>query len=91
MLECFKSYEQEEHMDEKKKKLKRMATWTIAIFATVFAVAFAVLWLTIYPLSASGMDAIGKVFASGWPILLADAVLCILIYGIYSVVVGGKK
>jgi uncharacterized membrane protein (DUF485 family) len=71
-------------MDEKKKKLKKMATWTIAIFATVFAVTFAVLWLVNYPLSTSGMDAIGKVFATGWPILVADLVLCVLVYAGYS-------
>lgn len=71
-------------MDEKKKKLKKMATWTIAIFATVFAVTFAVLWLVNYPLSTGGMDAIGKVFATGWPILVADLVLCVLVYAGYS-------
>ena len=71
-------------MDEKKKILKKMATWTIAIFATVFAVTFAVLWLVNYPLSTSGMDAIGKVFATGWPILVADLVLCVLVYAGYS-------
>lgn len=77
-------------MDEKKKKLKRMATWTIAIFATIFAVTFAVLWLVNYPLSASGIDAIGKVFSTGWPILLADLVLCLLVYGGYSLYINKK-
>lgn len=77
-------------MEDKKKKLRRMATWTIAIFATIFAVAFASLWLAIYPISANGMDAIGKIFATGWPILLADAVLCILVYAIYSFIVNKK-
>lgn len=71
-------------MDEKKKKLKKMATWTIAIFATVFAVTFAVLWLVNYPLSTGSLDAIGKVFATGWPILVADLVLCVLVYAGYS-------
>lgn len=75
---------------DNKKKLKRMATWTIAIFAAVFAIAFAVLWLMVYPMSKNGMDAIANVFAAGWPILLADAVLCILVYAIYSLIIKKK-
>jgi hypothetical protein len=74
----------EEPMDDKKKKTKKMATWTIAIFATIFAVTFAVLWLVWYPGSANGFETIGKVFADGWPILVADLVLCVLVYAGYS-------
>ncbi len=70
-------------MDEKKTKLKKMATWTITVFAAVFAITFAVLWLLNYPISASGIETIGHIFAAGWPILLADLVLCLLVYGGY--------
>ncbi len=78
-------------MDEEKKKLKRMATWTITVFAAVFAITFAVLWLVNYPLSANGIDAIGNVFATGWPIFLADLVLCLLVYGGYSLYLNKNK
>ncbi len=78
-------------MTENKKQLKKMATWTIAVFATIFAVTFATLWLVNYPLSSSAMDAIGKVFSAGWMILLADLVLCVLAYVIYSLYLKNKK
>lgn len=78
-------------MDEKKMKLKKMATWTIAVFATIFAVTFAVLWLPLYPASKSALDAVGKVFVEGWPILLADLVLCLLAYFGYSLYIKNKK
>jgi cytochrome b subunit of formate dehydrogenase len=78
-------------MEEKNKKLKKMATWTIAIFATVFAVTFAVLWLPIYPTSTSALDAIGKVFAASWLILVADLVLCVLVYVGYSAYIKNQK
>jgi hypothetical protein len=78
-------------MDEQKMKLKKMATWTIAVFATVFAVTFAVLWLPLYPTSTSALDTVGKVFAQAWKIVLADLVLCILAYMAYSVYLKNKK
>ena len=78
-------------MDENKKKLKKVATWTIAVFGTIFAVTFAVLWLPIFPTSANAFDAIGKVFASGWSIMLIDLVLCVLAYFGYSLYLKNKK
>lgn len=78
-------------MDEKKKKLKKMATWMIAVFATIFAVTFAVLWLPLYPLSDSAMDAVGKTFAAGWVVLLADVVLCCAAYFGYKMYLDKKK
>lgn len=67
-------------MDEKTKKIRRMAIWTVAIFATIFAVSFAVLWLPIYQVSSGAVSALGQVFARGWPILVIDLVLCAGVY-----------
>ncbi len=78
-------------MDEKKKKLRKMATWTIAVFATIFAVTSAVLWLVNYPTSSGTFDTIGKVFAAGWLIFLIDVVLCGLTYFGYSLYLKNKK
>ncbi len=63
-------------MDEKTRKIRRMATWTIAIFATIFAVTFATLWLFNVNLIGSGFKAIGVIFSQAWVILLIDLVLC---------------
>lgn len=63
-------------MDDKSKKLKRMAIWTIAIFATVFAVTFAVMWLPSYPVTHSAVKTIGTIFGQAWLIIILDLVLC---------------
>ena len=63
-------------MDEKKKKLRKMATWTTAVFATIFAVTFAVLWLPVYNISSSAISAIGTIFSQAWLIIVIDLVLC---------------
>jgi hypothetical protein len=78
-------------MDEKKTKLRRMAVWTLAIFATIFAVAFAVLWLPIYPQSNGAFSALGQVFAKGWLILVIDIVLCAGVYFGYRYFLNQKK
>jgi hypothetical protein len=78
-------------MDEQKIKMKKMANWTITVFATVFAITFAVLWLPIYPTSTGGLDTVWKIVAEGWKILLADLVLCILAYAVYSAYINHKK
>ena len=78
-------------MDDKKKKIRKMATWTIAIFATIFAVTFAFLWLPIFPQSSSALAAVGAVFAQAWPILLIDLVLCAGLFFGYSAYVNRQK
>ena len=79
-------------MDEKTKKLKRMAAWTLTIFATIFTVATAVLWLPIYPVSGGALVALGHVFAAAWPILVIDVVLCAgVFYGYRSFLNRQKK
>jgi membrane protein YdbS with pleckstrin-like domain len=78
-------------MDEKSNKLRKMAAWTIAIFATILAIAFALLWLPIYPQSNNAMAALGQVFASGWLVLVLDLVLCAGVYFGYRYFVNSKR
>jgi hypothetical protein len=78
-------------MDDKTKKLKRMATWTIAVFATIFAVTFVVLWLPLYKMSGSALSAVGEAFAAGWLVLLVELVLCAGGYFGYKLYMDRKK
>lgn len=78
-------------MDENKKKQKRMATWTIAIFGTIFAIIFAVIWLPYFMSGETAMTAVGRVFIDGWSIILIDLVLCVLVYIGYSQYLKRKK
>jgi hypothetical protein len=78
-------------MDEKKMKLKKMATWTAAVFATIFALTFAILWLPMYTISSGPFETIGKIFASGWLILVLDLVLCVGAYLGYKFYLDSKK
>ena len=43
-----------------------MATWTVAIFATVFALVMAVLWIQLYGRGSPAMTALGLAFKEGW-------------------------
>jgi hypothetical protein len=77
---------------DNKKKLARMATWTIAVFATVFAVTTAAIWLVKYPTTAgSTWNVLGAVLASGWMIYLIAAVLCFVAYFGYKLYLDRKK
>jgi hypothetical protein len=79
-------------MDEKTKKLRKMAIWTIAVFATVFAVFMALFWMINYPLSnGSAIDVLLSSLGAGWPIFLIDAVLCLLAYFGYKLYLDRKK
>jgi hypothetical protein len=78
-------------MDEKSKKLRKMATWTIAVFATFFAVTFAVLWLPLYKTSSSAIAAIGSIFSSAWPIIVIDLVVCAGVFFGYKFYLQRKK
>jgi hypothetical protein len=78
-------------MDEKNKKLRKMATWTVAVFATIFAVTFAVLWLPTYQTSSSAFGTIGSIFRSAWVIILIDLVLCVGAYLGYKYYLEAKK
>jgi hypothetical protein len=78
-------------MDEKKLKLRKMATWTIAVFATIFAVTFAVLWLVSYQGSGSAIGTIGSIFKNAWLILTLDLVLCAGAFVGYRFYLDAKK
>ena len=68
-------------MDQNKSKLRRMAVWTIVIFAAIFASVLAALWIALYNMGAgSASGALSQALASGWPILLIDLVLCAGVY-----------
>jgi hypothetical protein len=77
-------------MDQAKTKIKRMATWTVAIFATVLAVTLAALWLFMFPQSESAVAALGNVIVAAWPILLIDLVVCTGLFVGYSAYVRRK-
>ncbi len=58
-------------MNDNSNKLKKMATWTVAIFATVFAVVMAVLWIPLFNAGTPAFGAIGQAFAEGW-LMISD-------------------
>jgi hypothetical protein len=78
-------------MNENTKKLKRMAVWTIAVFATIFAIVMAVLWIPLYNAGATAFGAIGQAFAEGWLIFVVVAILCFAAYFGYKYFLNQKK
>jgi hypothetical protein len=79
-------------MVEKKSKLRRMAVWTIAIFATIFASVLAALWVALYNIGGgSAFSALGQAFGTGWPILLIDLILCAGVYFGYRYFLNRQK
>jgi membrane protease YdiL (CAAX protease family) len=72
-------------------KLKKMATWTIAIFATIFAVVMAVLWIQLYGSGSPAISALGQALAAGWVMILIALVLCAGTYIGYSIYINRKK
>ncbi|MCX6034226.1 MAG: hypothetical protein NTV38_04515 [Chloroflexi bacterium] len=78
-------------MIDKSKKLRSMATWTAAIFATIFAVVMTVLWIPLYNAGSSAFVAIGQAFAAGWVLILVALVLCVGAYVGYSLYLNNKK
>ena len=79
-------------MDEMKSKLRKMAVWTIVIFAAIFASVLAALWITLFNMGGgSAIDALGKAFGAGWPILLIDLILCAGVYFGYRYYLNRQK
>jgi membrane protease YdiL (CAAX protease family) len=84
--------ERRNNMIDKSKKLRSiMATWTVAIFATIFAVVMTVLWIPLYNTGASALAAIGQAFAAGWVMILIALILCVGAYVGYSLYLNNKK
>jgi hypothetical protein len=69
---------------DNKKKLRRMAIWMIAVFATAFAIVLTVLYLV-----AKG--SIGLALAGGWWLILILAVVCVAAYYGYKLYLNRKK
>lgn len=78
-------------MDDNAKKLKKMATWTVAVFATIFAVVMAVLWIQLYAAGFSALTALGQAFGEGWIMILIALVLCAGTYYGYFLYTNRKK
>jgi len=78
-------------MDNNSKKIKMMATWSIAVFATVFAVFMALFWLMEYRGGGSTWKILLRVLSDGWPIFLVAAVLCCGLYYGYKYYLSHKK
>ncbi len=78
-------------MDKKAWKIKRMAALTIAVFATIFAVTFATLWLINSSITGLGFKTIGVIFSQAWWILALDMVLCVGIYMGYRSFLNSRK
>lgn len=76
-------------MDDKKKKLRKMAIWLIAVFAAAFAIVLTVLYL---PFLHGGVaNPVLKAFGAGWLPIVIVGVLCIAVYFVYKVVLERKK
>jgi hypothetical protein len=78
-------------MNDNTKKLKRMAAWTITIFAAIFAIVLVVFWLINFQVSHSAFGALGQAFQASWVLLLIDLVLCAGTYIGYSSYIKNKK
>ncbi len=75
-----------------KEKLRRMQSWTIAVFATIFAVVMAVMWLIYYRVTkGSPFNVIESILGTIWYAILPVAVLCIGAYFGYSFYLSRRK
>ena len=79
-------------MDNRKRNLNRMATWTITVFATAFAVVMSVMWLLKYPTTpGSSLQVVTAVLSAVWLIVVITALLCIATYFSYSYYLNRKR
>ena len=78
-------------MDNKDKGIRRMAIWTITVFATVFSIVMAVLWLFFWPYTGDRLQAISLSLSSGAPIYLVVGFLCIATFFGYHFFTNRKK
>ena len=76
-------------MDENKKKLRKMAIWMIAVFATAFAIILTVLYL-LYLNSGMGSPLL-LALGSGWWLILLVGGICIAVYFVYKLLLNRKK
>ena len=78
-------------MDSRDKRTRRMAIWTITVFATVFSVIMAVFWLFFWPTTGDRLEAISLSLGSGAPIFLVVGFLCLATYFGYHMFISRKK
>lgn len=75
-------------MDEKTRKLRRMAMWLIAVFSTIFAITMALLWqLT----GGAGLNSVWMAFERGWLIYVVVGAFCLITYYAYKFYLDRKK
>ncbi|MEZ0395912.1 MAG: hypothetical protein ABWK53_05740 [Anaerolineales bacterium] len=70
-------------MDDSKKRIQRMAVWTVTVFATVFSVTMALFWLLVWPLADSPLQRLWLALSFGWPVFLLSGGLCAAVFFIY--------
>ncbi len=74
-------------MDEKLKKARRFGLWLVVLFAVVFAVVTAIMYMMVQPLTGgAGIAAIGQALAQSWFIYLITAVILLAAYFIYRAI-----
>ena len=78
-------------MKDNSTKLKRMATWTIVVFATVFAVFMTLFWMLNAAAGGSSLSILGAALTSGWLIFVVAAVLCLGAYYGYKLYLSRQK
>jgi hypothetical protein len=78
-------------VDNNVSKLKKMATWTVAVFATIFAVVMAVLWIQLYTAGFPALTALKQALGEGWVMILIALVLCAGTYYGYFLYINRKK
>lgn len=78
-------------MDDPKRQIRRMAVWTVTVFATVFSVTMTVFWLLAWPLARTPLQGVWLALSFGWPIFLVVAGLCTGFYLFYRFLVKRKS
>jgi hypothetical protein len=70
-------------MDDIRRRIQRMAVWTVTVFATVFSVTMTFFWMLVWPLSSTPLESIRLALMVGWPVFLAAAGLCATTFFLY--------
>lgn len=77
-------------MDDTKRRIQRMAVWTVTVFATVFSVTMALFWMLAWPLAETPLESAWLALSFGWPVFLASAGLCAGAFFLYRFLVKRK-
>jgi hypothetical protein len=68
-----------------------MAIWTITVFATVFSIIMALMWLLFWPSTGDRITAVTLALRAGAPIFLVVGFLCLATFIAYQFFAGRKK